>query len=148
MPHRFHREMQVPQSLERTFEFFSQPENLARITPPWMHFRMTTPPPVVMRKGATLAYTLRVKGVSLHWLTDIEEWNPPFEFVDIQARGPYKLWRHTHRFTQLDGSTSISDTVEYELPFGILGQIVHPLVARDLDRIFNYRTQQVRLLLG
>lgn len=148
MTYRLHREMQVQQPLEKTFEFFSRPENLARITPPWMGFRMTSPPPIRMQCGTLLAYTLKVRGWPLHWLTKIESWNPPFDFIDLQSSGPYKLWRHTHRFREIEGGTRISDTVEYELPFGILGRLAHPLVVRDLARIFDYRAEQVRRILG
>jgi hypothetical protein len=147
--YRLHREIWVPQPLPQAFEFFSRAENLERITPPWMRFRILTPQPIRMKPGATIAYALRVRGIPLRWLTVIESWNPPFEFVDVQARGPYRFWRHTHRFTEAEGGTSIVDTVEYALPFGLLGRLVHRLqVARDLARIFDYRAQRVQDLLA
>jgi ligand-binding SRPBCC domain-containing protein len=100
-----------------------------------------------MREGAMIAYALRVRGVPLRWLTRIEKWNPPFEFVDIQAKGPYKYWHHTHRFSEVDRGTLIADTVEYALPFGVLGRLAHRMqVARDLSRIFDYREEKVREL--
>jgi hypothetical protein len=81
-------------------------------------------------------------------LTEIERWNPPHEFIDIQLKGPYTLWRHTHRFSEVEGGTLIADTVAYDLPFGLLGRLVHRLqVARDLGQIFDYRARQVQALL-
>jgi ligand-binding SRPBCC domain-containing protein len=143
-----HRELWVPYPLSTVFDFFSSAENLEPLTPPWMHFRILTPPPIVMKPGATIAYSLRVRGIPLRWLTEIERWNPPHEFIDVQARGPYKLWRHTHRFSEVEGGTLIVDAVEYALPFGVLGRMVHRLqVARDLGQIFDYRVQQVHALL-
>jgi hypothetical protein len=142
-----HRELWVPHPVPAVFDFFSHVENLEQITPPWMRFRTLTPLPIAMRPGATIAYSLRVRGIPLRWLTEIESWNPPHEFVDVQAKGPYKLWRHTHRFSERNGGTLIADTVEYALPFGLLGRLVHRLqVARDLGRIFDYRAQQVQTL--
>ena len=139
-----HRELWVPHPLLTVFDFFSRAENLEQLTPPWMHFRILTPLPIVMKPGATKAYSLRVRGIPLRWLTEIERWNPPFEFIDVQARGPYKLWRHTHRFSEVEGGTLIADTVDYTLPFGSLGRLVHRLrVAQDLGRIFDYRARQV-----
>ena len=139
------RELWVPHPLPAVFDFFSRAENLGQITPPWMHFRILTRPPIVMKPGATISYALRVRGIPLCWLTEIERWNPPHEFIDIQAKGPYKLWRHTHRFWEVEGGTLIADTVEYALPFGLLGRLAHRLrVARDLGEIFDYRAQQVR----
>lgn len=73
----------------------------------------------------------------------------PFEFADVQAKGPYKPWRHTHRFTEAGGVTPIADAVEYTLPFGPLGRLAHWLqVGRDLSKIFDYWEKTVRVLLG
>jgi ligand-binding SRPBCC domain-containing protein len=143
------RELWVPHSLASVFDFFSRAENLERITPPWMRFRIVTPTPIAMKQGATIAYALRVRGIPLRWLTEIERWNPPHEFVDVQAKGPYKVWRHTHRFSAVAGGTLIEDSVEYALPFGPLGRLVHRLqIARDLSQIFDYRAQRVQTLLS
>jgi ligand-binding SRPBCC domain-containing protein len=143
------RETWIPHSLPEVFEFFSKAENLERLTPPWLGFRILTPLPIEMKKGATIAYSLRVRGIPLSWLTQIEEWNPPYEFMDIQAKGPYKLWRHTHRFAALNGGTSVVDIVQYALPFGVLGRLAHRLqVSRDLSNIFDYRATRVQELLS
>jgi ligand-binding SRPBCC domain-containing protein len=132
-----------------SFRFFSRAENLEQITPPWMRFRILTPATVEMKQGATISYSLRVRRMPLHWLTEIESWNPPFEFIDVQAKGPYKFWRHTHRFSEIDGGTSVVDIVTYALPFGPLGRLVHRLqIARDLSRIFDYRAQRVQALFS
>jgi ligand-binding SRPBCC domain-containing protein len=146
--YRLHRELWVPHPLPAVFDFFARAENLERITPPWLRFRILTPPPIRMEPGATIACALRVRGIPLQWLTEIERWNPPFEFVDVQAKGPYKVWRHSHRFSEVDGGTSVVDIVHYALPFGLLGKLLHRLqVARDLSRIFDYRARRVQALL-
>jgi ligand-binding SRPBCC domain-containing protein len=139
-----HRELLVPRPLSEVFEFFSRAENLQRVTPPWLHFTMRTPTPIQMGPGAVIEYSIRVRGIPLRWRTLIESLNPPHQFVDVQAKGPYKLWRHTHTFAQVPGGTMISDHVEYELPFGIIGRLVNRLqVSRDLAKVFDYRSDQV-----
>ena len=144
-----HRELKVPRPWPAVFEFFSRPENLELITPPWMRFRILTPRPIVMKEGTTIAYALRVRGFPLRWVSEIERWNPPYEFIDVQAKGPHRLWRHTHRFSGIEGGTCIADHVEYVLPFGPLGRLVHRLqVSRDLKAIFDYRSQSVESLLS
>jgi hypothetical protein len=149
MTYTLQRESFVPRPIAEVFDFFSSAENLEKITPPWLGFRILTPLPIELRRGTVISYRLRVRGIPIRWLTEIEEWAPPFEFVDIQRKGPYKSWRHTHRFVQVDGGTRMSDTVRYALPLGPLGRLAHRLqVARDLDRIFDYREQRVRELLG
>ena len=143
------RESTVTCPLAQVFDFFSRAEKLETLTPRWLHFRIVTPQPVTMRQGATIAYQLRVRGIPVRWLTEIELWRPPYEFVDVQLKGPYRLWHHTHRFEECDGGTRIVDIVRYALPFGPLGRLVHRLqVARDLAKIFDYREQRVRSLLS
>jgi len=143
------RELWVPYSLPVVFDFFARAGNLEQITPPWMRFRILTPPPIIMKPGATIAYSLRVRGIPFRWLTQIERWDPPYGFVDVQVKGPYRLWRHSHRFSERDGGVLIANVVEYALPFGPLGRLFHRLqVARDLEGIFDYRAQRVRALLG
>ncbi len=147
MTYTLQRELCVPHPLPEVFDFFSRAENLERITPPWMRFRILTPLPIPMKRGTTIAYALRVRGIPLRWLTQIERWDPPYEFVDVQAKGPYELWHHTHRFSEVEGGTCIVDIVRYALPFGPLGRLVHRLqVARDLEQIFDYRARRVQSL--
>src|SRR5271165_6735093 len=119
------RELWVPYPLAVVFDFFSRAENLEQLTPPWLGFRILTPLPVQMNPGAKIAYSIRLHGIPIRWLTEIERWDPPHEFVDVQIKGPYKLWRHTHQFSEVNGGTSIVDTVEYALPFGLLGQFAN-----------------------
>ncbi len=143
------RETMVKRPLAEVFDFFSRAENLETLTPPWLRFRITSPRPIHMEQGATIAYQLRVRGIALRWLTEIELWCPPHIFVDVQVNGPYSLWRHIHRFEEDDGGTRITDVVNYTLPFGSLGRLVHRLqVADDLAKIFDYREERVHALLG
>ena len=147
--HQIHRELRVARPLAEVFDFFSRAENLEKLTPPWLRFRILTALPLKLEQGAKIAYGLRIRGIPVQWLTVIERWNPPFAFVDVQVKGPYRLWRHTHSFVEVDGGTLIADTVEYALPFGLLGRLVHRIqVARDLAAVFDYRAQQVGALLG
>ena len=143
--HELTRTIWVPHPRAEVFDFFSKAENLEKITPPWLRFRIQTALSNGMKEGATIAYSLRVHGVPLRWLTVIEKWNPPLEFIDVQLNGPYRVWRHTHRFVEIDGGTSIEDLVQYELPFGLLGRLVQRLqVARDVDEIFDYRAREIQ----
>ena len=94
-----------------------------------------------MRPGALIDYTIRLHRIPMRWRTEITRWDPPHSFEDAQVRGPYAKWVHTHRFTEQNGGTMIYDRVAYALPFGALGLAALPLVRKQLDRIFDYRTQ-------
>jgi ligand-binding SRPBCC domain-containing protein len=97
-----------------------------------------------MRMGALIEYRLKLHGLPVSWLTRIEEWTPGERFVDAQLAGPYRLWHHTHEFAaDGDGGTVMRDTVRYALPYWPLGEAAHPLVARDLAAIFDFRATAV-----
>ena len=143
------REMRVPVSLQETFAFFEDPRNLARITPPWLKFRVTSTAGAQLRKGAEFEYEIRWLGIPLTWKTVIAEYEPPFYFVDEQAAGPYLFWRHEHTFHPSEDGTIVQDRVEYALPLGIFGRIAHGLlVRRQLREIFDYRQAVLGEIFG
>jgi ligand-binding SRPBCC domain-containing protein len=139
----------VPRRLQETFEFFARPENLPRITPAWLGFRILTPPPLRMAQGLTIDYTVRALGLRHHWRSLISEYDPPHGFRDVQVIGPYRSWDHRHRFRRQDGGTLIEDVVVYELPLGPLGLLLHRVaVRRQLEAIFDFRRAQIAALLA
>jgi len=142
------RELTVPRPLTDVFDFFSKAENLEKLTPAWLNFRIDTQLPIEMREGALIHYQLRVRGLPLRWITQIEAWDPPFAFVDVQMKGPYKIWHHTHLFRETPQGTQIEDIVRYTLPFGPIGRLAHwAQVSADLKKIFDYRQKRVLKLI-
>jgi ligand-binding SRPBCC domain-containing protein len=146
--HRLSTHLEIARPLDDVFAFFAQAENLERITPPELGFTILTPSPIEIRQGTLIDYQIRLFGVPVRWKTEIAVWTPPHEFVDVQLRGPYREWIHTHRFEATATGTSISDDVRYQLPLSPLGDLVHPLVRRQLSRVFAYRASAVGRLLG
>jgi hypothetical protein len=128
------------------FPFFSEAKNLEQLTPDWLSFQILSPLPIEMRVGALIDYRIRLYKVPMRWRTLISAWEPPYRFVDEQLRGPYSTWWHEHTFVEKDGGTLLADHVRYQAPLGFFS---HPLmVNRQLQRIFDYRTDVIRRLFG
>ncbi|HEY0976371.1 MAG TPA: SRPBCC family protein [Flavobacteriales bacterium] len=143
------QEQWLPLGVEEAWSFFSSPGNLARITPPDMGFVIRAPfSSAPLHAGQRIRYTVSpLLRIPLTWVTLITEVDEPHRFVDTQERGPYRRWWHQHTFTPQDGGTLMHDRVEYELPFGPLGDLAHRLlVKRRLQRIFAYRKSTLERL--
>ena len=137
----FKTQQTLEQPLTKVFDFFSDAHNLTVITPPWLRFEVITPAPIEMNVGTRIDYRLKLRGVPIRWQSEITEWNPPYAFVDVQRRGPYRLWRHTHTFDETEDGVIIGDTVEYAV-WGneLIGRF---FVRPDIEKIFAYRAEQL-----
>lgn len=138
--HRLERVQLVPAPRQRVFQFFSAAENLERLTPPFLRFEISTPLPIEMKRGQHIEYRISLAGIPMRWLTEITAWEPEERFVDLQLRGPYRYWHHLHEFRDAPGGTEMRDVVDYEMPFGFVGDWANLLAVRStLDRIFAFR---------
>ncbi len=143
------REAMIPAPCREVFAFFEDPRNLEKITPKRMGFSISEIDDLPIKRGFRIVHSIKWPGLPLKWVSLIEEYDPPRGFTDVQAKGPYRLWRHTHSFEDLGEQTLMRDRVQYELPFGILGSLAHRLVvARQLKRIFDYRARRIRKLFA
>ncbi len=141
--------MLTERTLSGTFEVFENPYNLAKITPPSLNFQVVSKEHVEMRKGAEIDYVIKWLGLPIKWKTVIEEYQPPYLFVDRQEKGPYSLWRHQHTFEETPEGTRVADHVDYVLPLGSLGSIAHAvMVKRQLLEIFEFRQKALGKIFG
>jgi ligand-binding SRPBCC domain-containing protein len=139
------RSQVLPGTPEEVFPFFADARNLEAITPPLLKFEVVTPGEIPMRVGTLIQYRLTLRGLSLNWLTSIQDWEPSRRFVDVQVRGPYALWHHTHEFAAHgERETLMTDTVRYAIGWGFAGELAaRAFVHRDVAKIFEYRRQAV-----
>lgn len=133
----------------QVFDFFGSIQNLERLTPKNLRFKFRGDPPE-MTLRAVIRYRVHIMGLPINWTTRITEWDPPHRFVDVQERGPYAQWTHTHIFEPLDQDrTMMRDRIAYSMRFGPLGEVANRLlVESQLRTIFAYREQTVSALLG
>jgi len=132
----------LPVSIDFAWDFFSNPKNLAKITPARLNFKIKSELPEKMRQGMIIVYTVRpVMNIPVTWVTEITHVNEPFYFVDEQRFGPYKMWHHEHIFREVDDGIIMEDIVSYALPLGFLGRIAHWFfVSKKVQEIFKYRS--------
>ncbi|MEN9914180.1 MAG: hypothetical protein RL528_925 [Bacteroidota bacterium] len=139
------RKQFVKTDLKTCWDFFSSPQNLKRITPPYMGFNIKFDLPEKMYEGLMIEYSVKpLLGIPMTWITEIKTVNDNLFFVDEQRKGPYKIWHHEHHFKEVEGGIEMTDIVSYELPLGILGKFAHTLfVKKQLEGIFNFRIKMV-----
>jgi ligand-binding SRPBCC domain-containing protein len=140
----FESRLWLPAPREEVFEFFSKVENLQRITPPWLNFRILTRLPIEIKQGSLVDYRVKLFGIPIRWKTEIAAWEPPHRFVDRQIEGPYQTWTHTHRFESKSGGTMMTDQVEYMPKGWFLAPLLNRLfVKRNVKKIFDYRRKEI-----
>lgn len=131
-------QIELPYPLVEIFDFFSRPENLAKLTPESMGFRIVTPPPIDMKAGARIEYRVKPLAFPMKWISLIDTWDPPNEFTDSMEKGPFTSWHHSHRFFATVTGTRIEDHVTYRVPGG--KWIERLLVRKQLLAQFEHRS--------
>ncbi|MGN6648398.1 MAG: SRPBCC family protein [Cytophaga sp.] len=148
--HKLERKQRIPVTLDEAWEFFSSPENLKTITPPYMGFDIKSGGGTHMYAGMIIRYTVRpLLGIPMNWVTEITHVKEKSFFVDEQRVGPYAVWHHQHHFKEIQNGVEMTDIVNYKLPLGILGELLEPILVRSkIQEIFDYRNKKMVELFG
>lgn len=128
-------------TMQQAWAFFSNPKNLARITPSHLNFQILSQLPDQIYEGLIIAYHITpFLGVKMHWVTEIKYVQRPFSFVDEQRLGPYQFWFHRHTFREISDGVLMEDEIHYSLKWDFLGEIINELmVKKQLQEIFEFR---------
>ena len=140
----------LPISMDVAWEFLSNPRNLKTITPDYMSFNIISGADKKMYAGQIIQYIVTpVLGIKAKWVSEITQVVEKEYFIDEQRFGPYAFWHHKHFIKEIEGGVEMEDIIDYKVPMGILGQIVHPfLVQPKLKEIFEYRRKKLIELFG
>ncbi len=140
----------LPITIDEAWEFLSNPKNLKLITPEYMGFIIESGADKPMYPGQIIQYIVTpILGIKTKWVTEITHVQDKKYFVDEQRFGPYALWHHKHFIKEIPGGVEMEDIIDYKVPMGFLGQLVHPfLVKPKLDEIFEYRRKKLITLFG
>ncbi len=147
--YQLHTKQKLPISKQQAWDFLSDPSNLAKITPD-MGFEILSGAERPMFPGQIIQYIVSpFPGIRTKWVTEITHVVEGKYFVDEQRFGPYALWHHKHFIKEIDGGVEMEDIVDYKLPFGVLGELMHELVVKKkLKKIFTFREQKLIELFG
>lgn len=140
----------LPVPLDKAWDFFSDPNNLLTITPPFLNLKVSNDLlSEEVYPGQIITYRVRpFAGLTVNWVTEITHMEKGKRFVDEQRKGPYALWHHQHHFKSVQGGTEMTDIVHYQLPMGVLGDLAHAFVKKKLREIFEFRFHRIHELFG
>jgi len=141
----------IPVSLDKAWDFFSNPANLQAITPENMGFTVISKHHGdTMYAGQIIEYKVRpVLNIPIYWMTEITQVKDKEYFIDEQRYGPYSLWHHQHHFKAIDGGVEMTDIVHYKNPLWFFGKLANNLfVQKKLESIFDYRFKKVEKIFG
>lgn len=145
-----HSKQFLPTSIDKAWDFLSDPKNLKVITPDYMGFHILSGADRPMYAGQIIQYIVTpVLGIKTKWVTEITHVKDKEYFVDEQRFGPYALWHHKHFLKEVAGGVEMEDIIDYKIPLGIIGQLVQPIIVKPkLEEIFNYRKEKLIALFG
>ena len=148
--YRLSSKQKLPITIDTAWDFLSSPQNLKTITPNYMSFDIISGTDKPMFAGQIIQYIVTpVLGIKTNWVTEITHVVDKHYFVDEQRFGPYTLWHHKHFIKEIDGGVEMEDIIDYKVPLGFLGRLVHPILVKPkLTEIFNYRTEKLIELFG
>lgn len=140
----------LPIGPDDAWAFFSNPRNLAEITPPELHLVVENELPEKMHPGTLICYRVKpLLGIPVHWVTEITHVEEGRLFVDEQRFGPYRFWHHQHHFQEIEGGVEMRDVIHYKLPLGPLSFLLDSfVVSRQLGRIFSFREEALSRRFG
>jgi hypothetical protein len=148
-PHIYQQVTYINRPIYEVFDFFSKAENLNKLTPPILDFKILTPMPIKMGTGTLIDYKIKLNGISFFWKTKITAWENNKRFEDTQIKGPYKIWIHEHLFEEIGGQVKMTDTVQYQSPGWILEPLINKLyIRRKVEEIFSFRNQELDKLFS
>jgi len=126
--------------VEAVFSWHERNGAIARLTPPWAPLKLISRRGEGIQKGVKVTFRIQIFKIPLLWVAEHIDYRKNQGFKDVQIKGPFSKWEHTHRFFS-DGESGMvmEDHVEFKLPFGILSRPFYRYAKKEFDRMFNYR---------
>lgn len=148
---RFSDTVIIPAEADAIFAFYTDVDNLLGMLSPNLLVKVLKVDKP-LRLGSRVEFEVGPKNlpISVRWVSEIVEFDPPHKFEDRQVNGPFSRWIHRHEFTPLgDGSTKVVDIIEVGKAQGILGQAVNSmLLGKNIAELFQFRRRVLEEKFG
>jgi len=143
----YEKSSQIECKIEDLFKFHLDMGNLKTISPKGIKVTLLNED-FVPKEGAILRLKTVKNFIPIIWEVKIDKLNAPSLLVDIAIKSPFKYWKHSHIFTQIDeDSCELKDVVEYSLPFGYFGSLFNFIAQSELKAMFEFRHEVTKKLL-
>lgn len=140
----FEQSSEIPVSAESLYAWHARPGAFGRLAPPWESVELVESAP--LEEASRASFRMCIGPFRKLWVAEHCGISPGREFRDIQIRGPFARWEHTHRMEPLGPDRCrLTDRIEYALPLGFPGELLAgQLIRQRLERSFQFRHEVTR----
>ncbi len=144
----FKKSIEIKCSVERAFDFHKDTNNLKLITPSGISVKITSIE-LPLKLGSEIILNVKQFGLIRNkWHIKLTDFVQNKLITDTQIKGPFAVWKHKHIFEDKGETTLMTDEIEFQLPFGILGEIAYQVfVAKLIRNQFEYRQRVTKKIL-
>jgi len=123
----FESSVQLSASPKDVFAFHQNPKNISYIAPSSLRIlKVDAGERAIVGEKFTLL--LSQFGLRLQWIGVWEAVEEDRLLVDTAEKSPFAFWRHSHIFHPSESGSTMTDRIEYTMPWGALGRTLAPLV--------------------
>jgi len=143
--------------IDRVWQFYTDIKHLEIITPTEINLKITSATSQKLTQGSEFWFEGRIMMIRKRsrWHSTISSYSvspQQYQYVDEMLTGPFKIWRHWHKFYDVDNNnnqkqTQVIDEIDFELPYGIIGKLFDGYAYRRLETLFcNRKLATIRAL--
>lgn len=138
---RFVQKSHINATPQEVFDWHERPGAFQRLTPPWENVEVIKHTGGI-KNNADVHLELSILGpIKQSWRLTHQDYVYGQQFRDVQVKGMFAEYAHTHSMFENGGSGSVlEDQIDYTLPLGPLGQLFGGRFAKaKFERLFKYR---------
>lgn len=142
----FEKSVEIKCDIDELFKFHLDTNNLPLISPPFPKAFIVKISDVPLKEGSQVIVSLNFIFSKSEWEILIEKVIQNKLIIDLQQKGIFEYWRHSHIFEPKGDRVLMSDKIEFIPPFGLLGKLSLPLIKLQLRLMFNYRHKKTKMI--